>query len=359
MNLDPSDEQRALGAALRQFLNAAEPLAALQDADPSKSPFDRKLWCGLANEIGVHGILLPDAVGGSDGDLLDVVAVFEELGRSLLPAPTVASLVQAPHLLAAADAEQGSAWSARLARGDLVITVPFRRSDVRIDGGAGWTESVRVSGPVGPLPFVADADLLLLVTRADELVAVPLHERPPIHAHVSIDPTQRYGTVMLDNSAGVLLARGDGVARAHERALAHGATAIAAEQVGAAGRCLDLAQAYAKQRIQFGRPIGSFQAVKHLLTDMFVELTFARRATWLAAWELVNGIATRSPRAAWSQAATAFQLAATTSVQIHGGIAITWEHDAHWYLRRSAASKALFGSPTEHYDTLGAELVHG
>ncbi|MEU1548378.1 acyl-CoA dehydrogenase family protein [Nocardia sp. NPDC005745] len=359
MNLDPSDEQRVFAAALRQFLDDADPLRELRDAEPADSPFDRKIWSRLANEIGLHGILLPQAVGGSEGDLLDAVAAFEELGRSLLSGPYVASLVQAPNLLAAAEAEQGAEWSAQLAQGELVVTVPFERTDVKMAGGGTSTGSVRVSGAVGPLPFAAEADLLLLVTTADELVAVPLGERPPIETHVSIDPTQRFGTVTLDNTPGVLLAHGVGVASAHDRALTQAATALAAEQVGAAGKCLETAQAYAKERTQFARPIGSFQAVKHLLVDVFIELTFARRATWLAAWELENGVESRLPRAAWSQAATTLQLAATTSVQVHGGIAITWEHDAHWYLKRAVAFKALFGSPAQHHDALGGELVHG
>lgn len=357
MNLDPSDEQRAFGTALRQFLGSTEHLAALRDADPADSPFDRGIWTRMARDIGAHGLLLPTAVGGSEGALTDVVAAFEELGRSLLPGPYIASLVQAPNLLAVADAGLGASWSAELAQGDLVVTAPSGRTDVQVAAVSAAPGSVRVSGTVGPLPFVADADLLLFVTTADELLAVPLDGRLPVANHVSIDPTQWFGTLTLRDTPGVLLARGDSVARAYERSRAQAATALAAEQVGAAGRCVDMAQTYAKQRIQFGRPIGSFQAIKHLLVDMFIELTFARHATWLAAWELDNGVSSRSLPAACSQAATALQLAATSSIQIHGGIAITWEHDAHWYLKRAVATKALFGSPAEHHEALGDELV--
>lgn len=356
MNLDPTDEQRALAAALREFLDDVEPLEGLRDADLTDSPFDRTTWSRLATEIGVHGILLPEEVDGSAGDLMDIVAAFEQIGRSLIPGPYLASVVQAPTLLAASDTEQSRQWSTQLAQGELVISVPSGKVDVRIDGSIGAT---CVSGTVGPLPFVADADLLLFVTAADELVAVPLQDRPPSQQHVSIDPTQRFGAATLDATPAVVLARGERVASAYEQSLAWAATALAAEQVGAAGKCVDMAQEYAKQRTQFGRPIGSFQAIKHLVAEMFIEVTLARRATWLAAWELSNEVISRAPRAAWSQAATALQLAASANVQVHGGIAITWEHNAHWYLKRAVATKALFGSPADHHDALGAELVRG
>lgn len=354
MNLDPTDEQAALAAALRSFLDDVEPLETLRDADPADSPFDRTTWSRLATEIGVHGILLPEEVDGSAGDLMDIVAAFEEIGRSLIPGPYLASVVQAPILLAAAETEQSRQWSTQLVLGELVISVPSEKVDIRTGGSLGATS---VSGTVGPVPFVADADLLLFVTAADELVAVPLSERPPIQQHISIDPTQRFGTVTLDDTPAVVLAQGERVADAYAQSLAWAATALAAEQVGAAGKCVDMAQEYAKQRTQFGRSIGSFQAIKHLIAEMFIEVTFARRTTWLAAWELANAVTSRAPRAAWSQAATALQLAASANVQVHGGIAITWDHNAHWYLKRAAATKALFGSPAEHHDALGAELV--
>lgn len=354
MNLDPTDEQTALAAALRSFLDDVEPLETLREADPADSPFDRTTWSRLATEIGVHGILLPEEVDGSAGDLMDIVAAFEEIGRSLIPGPYLASVVQAPILLAAAETEQSRQWSRQLVLGELVISVHSSKVDIRAGGSLGATS---VSGTVGPVPFVADADLLLCVTAADELVAVPLSERPPIQRHISIDPTQRFGTVTLDDAPAVVLAQGERVADAHAQSLAWAATALAAEQVGSAGKCVDMAQEYAKQRTQFGRAIGSFQAIKHLIAEMFIEVTFARRTTWLAAWELANAVPSRAPRAAWSQAATALQLAASANVQVHGGIAITWDHNAHWYLKRAAATKALFGSPAEHHDALGAELV--
>ncbi|AQA04624.1 hypothetical protein BVC93_21840 [Mycobacterium sp. MS1601] len=356
MNLDPNDEQRALSGALRQFLDAADPLATVRESGSTEGPFDAKIWRRLATEIGLHGMLLPDAVGGSDGDLLDTVATFEELGRYLLAGPYLASLVQAPILLAASADDEGANISARLASGELVVSVSANKAD-GVELGTHSPGPTTVSGAVGPIPYAEDAQLLLLVTGADELVAVQLGSQLSLHTHESIDPTQRFGDVIFDRAPGYLLARGSAVSDAYDRCVAYAATALAAEQIGAAQKCLEMAVSYANGRVQFGRPIGSFQAIKHLLSDVFVEVTLARRATWLAAWELSGGTASRAPRAAWSQAAAALQLAATTSVQVHGGIAITWEHDAHWYLKRAVATKALFGAPSEHYDALGAELV--
>lgn len=356
MNLDPSDEQRALGAVLRRFFETADPVAAVRHSSSTESPFDIEVWSRLATEIGLHGILLPDTVGGSAGDLLDIIATFEELGRCLLAGPYLASLVQAPILLAVSEGDDVANLSAQLARGELIVSVPAHKAtDVAVSTHSPGPTTV--SGTVGPVPFAADADLLLVVTGADDLVAVPMNPRPAVCNHESIDPTQRFGTVIFDDQPGRLLGRGSAVSRAHERATAYAATSLAAEQVGAAQKCLEMAVSYAKARVQFDRPIGSFQAIKHLLSDVFVEVTLARRATWLAAWELSNGAASGAPLAAWSQAATALQLAATTSVQVHGGIAITWEHNAHLYLKRAVATKALFGAPAEHYEQLGAELV--
>ncbi|WP_433504864.1 acyl-CoA dehydrogenase family protein [Pseudonocardia halophobica] len=355
MDLNPTEEQRALAAVLREFLESAEPTAVLRDTAASDSPFDRKLWARLATEIGLHGILLPESVGGSDGDLLDIVAAFEELGRSLLAGPYLASAVQAPILLRAApDLPQTQEWSTRLAAGELVVSVPLDRAAVHVEGHA---ETARVTGTVGPAPFLDEADLLLLVTSDDELLAVPLSDAPTVDTSESVDPAQRFGMTSLTAAPGVWLAQGAVVAAAHARATKHAATALAAEQTGAAQKCLDMAQAYAKERRQFGRAIGSFQAIKHLLADMFIEVSYARRITWLAAWELQEEAEPRSARAAWSHAANALQFAASSSIQIHGGIGITWEHDAHWYLKRALATKALFGTPSTHHDALASALL--
>ncbi|HEX6353687.1 acyl-CoA dehydrogenase family protein [Actinophytocola sp.] len=312
-----SDEQDALRETVRTLLGRE---SNTREAMASPSGYDEKLWARLC-DLGVAALWIPEEHGGLGASFLETRVVLAELGRFLTPGPLLGTVVASAALLSAG---AGSLLSG-VADGSVIPSL--------------------VWGPYALNAQIAD---VFLVPREDGLYAVPPNEAN-ITPHGTMDPTRRLATVSATGS-GDFLGVPD-MAWVRDVACA----AVAAESAGAATRCLELTVEYAKQRTQFGRPIGSFQALKHRMADMHVLVETAESAASAAASAVVTGAdlaSTAATAAVWCT--EAFTSVAGEMIQLHGGIAITWEHDAHLYFKRAHGNAHLFGSPRDHVGRLEA-----
>ncbi|HJQ43760.1 MAG TPA: acyl-CoA dehydrogenase family protein [Jatrophihabitantaceae bacterium] len=344
-----TDEQRSLRDAVRSLLAKRSTSADVRRAMDSQLGYDAQLWSTMCEQIGVAALALPEKSGGIGAGPVENAIVLDELGRALTPSPMLGSAVFGGQLLLALDDDTApEELLPRIASGEIV-TVAWAGADGQ------WTEpAVRVEagGLVGTAHYVLDADLaaiVLVVARDEDGVGVyEVAADDAVRTHTpSMDPTRRLGTVTLDGVTGRRLGSGsaeDALRRAKDAAVA----ALAAEQAGAAQRILELTVEYAKVRVQFGRPIGSFQALKHRMADLHVLVEAARSAAYAA----VRGETDAS--VAKTYCSEAFATVAGEAIQLHGGIAITWEHDAHLYFKRAHGSAQLFGQPREYIDRMAA-----
>ena len=329
--------------------------------------YDESVWRQMACELGLHGIAVPEEWGGAGAGLSELAVVFEEMGAALLCSPffsTVALATQA--ILTSGDRAAMAEFLPNFVDGTSTATLVLNGQLNAWDAAAVTLtatrdgDGYRVSGDA---PLVLDghtADLLLVVANTPagtSLFAIAADsaglEREPL---ASLDRTRKVARIRFDGAPGRLIGTdgnaAPGLARTSDLAL----VALAAEQVGAAQRCLDMAVDYAKNRIQFGRAIGSFQAIKHRCADMLVSVEGARSAVVHAA-EVADGPDLAMAAAVAKMACSeAFLQAALDNMRIHGGIGFTWEHDAHLYVRRAKTTELMFGSPDYHAQRL-ADLV--
>ena len=306
-----SEEQEELAATVRALL--------AKRADPRVEQYDEALWSTLCEQIGVAALAVPEEHDGFGASLFETAVVLEELGWSLAPTPLLSSLVVTEVLLAGADEDARARLLPRIAAGEVAAFV---------DGGGPVLD-----GDLATIVVLADDDGLYEVTGA-ETTWVP-----------SMDQTIRLAEV----TGGERTRIGDG-ARARERARLVGAVGCAALAAGLAARALEMTVAYSQERVQFGRPIGSFQALKHRMADMLVLAEMSRSASWAASYAVATGAgdAEELAHVAKSYCCEAASTVAGEAIQLHGGIAITWEHDAHLLLKRAHALGQLFGAPHEH-----------
>ncbi|NEC90273.1 acyl-CoA dehydrogenase family protein [Streptomyces sp. SID12501] len=367
-----TEEHEVLRSTLRRFLADKAPSEAVRRAMESEGGHDPVLWHQMAAQLGLHGIALPEEYGGFGGGPVELGIVLEELGRVLLPSPYFATVALAGQALTASGDDTAKArWLPAIADGSLTGTLALAEA-----GGSWHVEDVAASATrdergdtgwrvSGTKMFVIDgdsADLLLVTARADTgpgLYAVDGTATGVTRTRLeTLDPTRRLARIDLDGATAVRVGP-EGDATEYLRAVVDlVAVALAAEQVGGAQACLDAAVEYAKVRVQFGRPIGSFQAVKHKCADMLLQVEAARSAAYRA-MSVAAGEPDELPVSAALAAAycaNAFTRAAKENIQIHGGIGYTWEHDAHLYLKRAKSSEQLFGSPATHRARL-ADLV--
>ncbi len=316
-----SDEQQELAATVRSLLAKRADSGAVRASVVTDAGYDESLWQLLCEQIGVAALGIPDEYDGAGFTLFESLVALEEIGRSLAPSPLLASLVAAETLLAGADEEAKKRLLPRIAAGEVAT----------------------VSLDEGPTPFARQATVLLAV-RGDDLLELPAASSDP-DGRVSMDQSMPIGS--LDASGGTRI--GDGAA-ARARAELVGAVGVAALQAGCAARALDMTVQYSKERIQFGRQIGSFQALKHRMADMLVLLEMCRSASWAASYAVSTGAdnAEQLAHVAKSYCSDALDRIAAETVQLHGGIAITWEHDAQLVFKRAHALSQLFGQAHAH-----------
>jgi alkylation response protein AidB-like acyl-CoA dehydrogenase len=363
-----TEEQGELRKAVRKF--AAEnfdeaTVRRLMESDPT---FDPKVWARLGGELGVLGLSVAESDGGVGGTLVDQAVAVEELGAVLACGPLFGTVYLAiPALVAASSGPARDELLNELVEGRR--TAAFAVPD---DAGAFDTEAVTVtasgetlSGTVERVVDGSAADELLVAAKTAEGVALYAVDatgkgvtRTPL---VTLDLTRPQANVELAEAPGRLIADASEAKRVIDHALHVGAALLAVEQVGAAQHLLDLSVEYAKSRLQFGRQIGSFQAVKHRLADLLVDLEHARSTAYHAVWALTDG--TDDPALATSIAqavcSAALSHVATDTIQVHGGIGFTWEHQAHLYFKRAATDAALLGSAEQHRARVAEAVLDG
>ena len=349
-------EQHDLRRAVRRFCTEQVDEPTVRRLMESDTGHDPALWARLGAELGVLGLAVPEELGGAGGGLVDQAVVAEEFGAGLVPGPLFGTVGLAVPALVALGGDEllDELVEGRRTAG---FAVPDR-------GGRFDPELVTVTAAdgalTGELSQVVDgsADVLLVAARIGDGIGLYATEGGDRTALSTLDQTRRQARVRFDATPARLLATGAEAETAITAALRTGAALLAAEQVGGAQRLLDLTVAYAGTRLQFGRPIGSFQAVKHRCADMLVLVEHARSAAYHAAWALQDG--TDDPDLAVSVAqatcSAAYQQVAADTVQLHGGIGFTWEHPAHLYYKRAITDAALLGSPAAHRERI-AQLV--
>ncbi len=359
------ETETELRAAVRALLEDRAGPAAVIARTETPQTYDTGLWQALAADLGCAGLLIAEAHGGAGATFREAAVVAEEIGRSSCPVPYLGSSVVAT--AAAISADDGELLTG-LAAGTTTaaLAVPFPSAPGRLPVAtvrvgpprAGDPAAVsRLSGTVTSVIDALPAGVLLVpadgvpyglyaVSAADPGVVVT-----PV---VSLDMTRQLCDLTLDGAAGRPVAAGPAAERAVLAALTAGAAMLASEQLGLAERCVEMTVAYLKERRQFARPVGSFQALKHRLADLWVGVTQARAAARYAAACLATGdpdtaVAVALAKAACSDIAVR---ASQESVQLHGGIGFTWEHPAHLYLKRAKSASIGFGTPDLHRASL-------
>lgn len=369
-----SEEQDEFRGVVRRFVEERWPIAEVRRLAETPAGFERDVWKQMGAELGLLGLAIPEPHGGQGFGFLEVGIALEELGRQLAGGPYLASAVLATQaILAAGDDAQRAEWLPALAAGELVAALAVDEPGAR-PGLADVTTSCRRTGDgwrvSGAKTAVLDgqhADLLLVAARADGAGGPTLLAVRPDAPGVTITPvdgldlSRRHAELALRDAPATAVGAPGAAGPALARALDLGAIALAAESVGAAARCLEAAVAYAKQRIQFGRPIGSFQAVQHKCAEVMLELESARSAAywswWVASQEGVDpGELAEAASVAKATAGDALTRAAAESLQIHGGVGFTWEFDCHLFLRRARAAEVLLGDPVWHRARIAERL---
>ena len=315
-----SEEQAELAATVRAVLAKQADSAAVRAAMASDAGYDPALWSTLCEQVGVAALAVPEEHDGFGASFFETAVVLEELGRSLAPAPLLATVIATEALLAGGTDEAKARLLPRIAAGEVATLVTG-------DGPV-------LDGDHAAIVLAIDGDDLVELTGAAATWAE------------SMDQTIRLAR--LDRSGASATAVGDGAA-ARSRADLVATASAAALAVGLSARALQMTVDYSKERVQFGRPIGSFQALKHRMADMLARLEIARSASWAASYALATGA---DDAAALVRTAASYCLDTATHlagecIQLHGGIAITWEHDAHLVFKRAHALNHLFGPPHE------------
>jgi alkylation response protein AidB-like acyl-CoA dehydrogenase len=365
-----TDEQGQLRSAVRKFCadNFDEPtVRALMESEPT---FDAKVWARLGGELGVLGLSVPEADGGVGGSLVDQAVAVEELGASLACGPVFGTVFLAiPALVAASSGEVRDAVLGDLVEGRRTAAFAvadraggFDPADVAVTAAGSGAETT-LSGTLERVVDGTAADDLLVAANGPDGVALYVVDAAGAGVRrtglVTLDLTRPQATIVLTDAPARLVAGPDEATRVIEHAVAVGSALLAVEQVGAAQHLLDLAVEYAKSRLQFGRPIGSFQAVKHRLADMLVDVEHARSTAYHAVWALADGSDDPALAASIAQAvcSAAFARVATDTIQTLGGIGFTWEHQAHLYFKRATTDAALLGSPEQHRSRVAAMVL--
>jgi acyl-CoA dehydrogenase len=365
MNFDFSDDQKQLRDQARRFLTEKCTSKAVRQVLEGKDTYDRALWKGLA-ELGFLGVAIPEEFGGSGAGHLELCVVAEELGRVVAPVPVASSIYLAAEAIMLAGSEaQKRKYLPGLASGETIGTLALFEGKGKLSPAAvkAQVTSGAVTGTKTPVPDGEIADFAIVVARSGNsgretdigLYIVDLKgkgvERRTLQ---SIDPTHNQAEIKLNGApAEPLGAPNEGWSNL-TRVLDRAAVLIAFEQVGGSERALEMGRDYALDRMAFGRPIGSFQAVKHILADMYVSATLARSNAYYAAWALSTNASELAEAAAAARisATQAFQHCSKQNIQVHGGMGFTWEFDCHLYYRRSNALAIGLGNISYWEDQL-------
>ena len=361
MDFSFTQEHDELRQAIRRFLEKDSSEARVRVLMETERGYDERTWKRMAEELALLGLVVPETYGGAGLGPVELAIVMEEMGRVLFCGPYLSTAVLAVHVLLQAGTED--------ARSRLLPAIVSGASIVAAAvGDAGRVKATREGAAWrldGTCDLVIDghvADVLLVVASVEGDVGLfeveasaSAVERTALPA---LDLTRKLSRVTFRGASGLRISDGD-VSEALSRATSRTVAAIAAEQAGGAQRCLEQATEYAKTRLQFGRLIGSYQAIKHKCADMLVEVEFSRSAAYYAAFRAAAGDEAEAAGAshmAKAYVSEAFFHAAAENIQIHGGMGFTWEHPAHLYFKRAKASAVLFGDSVGHRRELATLL---
>lgn len=360
LNLDFFDDQKLLKDHVRRFLSDRCPSSAVRAILEGPEPYDRELYRGLG-QLGMLGVAIPEAYGGGGQGRLELCLVAEELGRVLAPVPVASSIYLAAEFLLAAGSEvQKRAWLPKLASGVAVGTFAHAEVPGRVtpDSIATRYRDGRLNGVKAPVADGGAADVAVVSALSEGKLSLYLVDLAAKGVRVdmldSIDPSRKQARIAFEDvPAEPLGAEGQGSGLV-EKVTDRAAVLLAFEQVGGADRALETARDYALERMAFGRQIGSFQAIKHMLADMYVSATLARSNAYFGAWAISTDAAELPVAAATARvsATQAYQHCARNNIQVHGGMGFTWEFDCHLHYRRANLLALALGSLSTWEDRL-------
>jgi len=350
MNFDLSEEQRLMQSTIDGFLEKECPIGSVREFFDGEDDVSPRVWKGLA-ELGFTGLQLPEEHGGAGLELLDLVCIAERLGYHATPGPFFGHAVAGLAIALAGSDAQKRVWLPRLVSGDCIASIAFA------DTGDRWQPEQwdaapnpdgTFSGTKQHVPSGRSADLVVVGLAKGELGLVETaHEGVTCKPANDLDRTRRLATLTFDRAPFELMPKSAAVSgRIRDAAL----VLLAADAVGGAQRCLELAVAYANQREQFGRSIGHFQALKHQLANLALDTEPCRSLGWYAAyaWDHAPAEAPRAAAHAKSHITDRFLQVARGTVEAHGGIGYTWECEVHYWLKRAVLDRTFLGSPRVH-----------
>lgn len=369
MNFAFSEEQDQLREFVRSFLEDKSAEAAVREQMDTEHGYDEAVWNQMAEQMGLQALAIPEEYGGQGYGFVEQIVVLEEMGRALLCAPYFSSCVLAANvLLQSGDEDAKNAHLPGIASGETRAAVAFTEDNGRWDESGVTMQATEADGSWtldGTKMYVLDghtANLVIVAARTDQgvsLFSVDADADGLTRTALStMDQTRKQAKLEFSGVAATPIGADGAGWDAMQTVLDLAAVALAAEQVGGAQMCLDMSVEYAKVRVQFGRPIGSFQAIKHKCADMLLEVESAKSAAYYAGWcaAEMNEELPQVASLAKSYCSEAYFHAAAENIQIHGGIGFTWEHPAHLYFKRAKSSELLFGDPTYHRELLAQRI---
>jgi alkylation response protein AidB-like acyl-CoA dehydrogenase len=369
VNFAFSEEQEELRNIVRQFLEAKSPETAVREQMDTEQGYDPEVWSQMAEQLGLQSLIIPEEYGGQGFGYVELVVVLEEMGRSLVCAPYFSTVVLAANtLIHSGDDAAKKALLPGIASGETIATVAFTEPNGKWDE-SGIEATATKSGDAwkinGTKMYVIDghtANAVLVAARTDAGVSIFSVAGDAAGltrtALSTMDQTRKQAKLEFAEVEGTLVGTDGAGWDLLSTVLDLAAVGLAAEQVGGAQMCLDMSVEYAKVRVQFGRPIGSFQAIKHKCADMLLEVESAKSAAYYAGWcaSEMNDELPAVASLAKAYCSDAYFHAAAENIQIHGGIGFTWEHPAHLYFKRAKSSELLFGDPTYHRELLAQRI---
>ena len=354
---------------MRRFLAEKSPESEVRRLMDTTEGYDPAVWSQMADQLGLQSLTIPEEFGGSGFTYVELLVVLEEMGAALLCAPFFSSVALAANaLLTSGDDEAKKSYLPGIASGETIATLAITEDNGKWDfsgielaatkKGDGWELN-------GHKMFVIDGHVAnLIVVAARTAAGVSLFAVPGDASGLTrtalptMDQTRKQARLEFSSTPAALIGTDGGAEPGLSKTLDLAAVALAAEQVGGAQHVLDASVEYAKTRIQFGRPIGSFQAIKHKCADMLLEVESAKSAAYYAAWAAAEDSDELPVVAslAKSYCSEAYFHAAAENIQIHGGIGFTWEHPAHLYFKRAKSSELLLGDPSYHRELLAQRI---
>jgi alkylation response protein AidB-like acyl-CoA dehydrogenase len=369
MNFAFTEEQDELRKTVRSFLEAKSSEEAVREQMETEAGYDQAVWSQMGEQMGLQGLSIPEEFGGSGYSFIELGIVLEEMGRALLCAPFFSTVVLAANtLLHSGDDAAKAAHLPGIASGETIATLAFTEPSGKWDE-AGITMAATAAGDgytlTGTKMFVIDghtANLIIVAARTANGVSLFAVDgdaagltRTPLS---TMDQTRKQAKLEFANTPATLIGTEGAGWAVLSTVLDLAAVGLAAEEVGGAQKVLEQAVEYAKVRVQFGRPIGSFQAIKHKCADMLLEVESAKSAAYYGMWcaAEMNDELPSVASLAKAYCSEAYFHAAAENIQIHGGIGFTWEHPAHLYFKRAKSSELLFGDPTYHRELLAQRI---